>query len=76
MVAPARKVIPIPDSVSHELAATILLQGLTAQYLITDSYAVQPGDLVIHAGAGGGGLLLTQLAKAITTTSTPEPPPS
>lgn len=76
VVAPAWKVIPLPDEISHECAATILLQGLTAQYLSTDSYAVQRGDLVaIHAGAGGVGLLLTQLAKAreaevITTVST------
>ncbi|TCN40093.1 NADPH2:quinone reductase [Kribbella orskensis] len=75
-VAPAWKVIPLPAEVSHQQAAAILLQGLTAQYLTTDSYAVQPGDLiVVHAGAGGVGLLLTQLAKSlgakvITTVST------
>ncbi|MEV8372919.1 quinone oxidoreductase [Kribbella sp. NPDC056861] len=78
VVAPAWKVIPVPDEVSHEIAAVILLQGLTAQYLTTASYAVRRGDLVvIHAGAGGVGLLLTQLAKSlgavvITTVSTPE----
>ena len=76
VVAPARKVIPLPADVSHQHAAAVLLQGLTAQYLTTDSYAVQPGDLiVVHAGAGGVGLLLTQLAKSlgakvITTVST------
>ncbi len=78
VVAPAWKVIPLPDEVSHEDAAAILLRGLTAQYLTTASYAVQPRDLVIiHAGAGGVGLLLTQLAKShgaevITTVSTDE----
>jgi NADPH:quinone reductase len=76
VVAPAWKAIPLPDELSHELAAAVLLQGLTAQYLTTASYAVQAGDLVvIHAGAGGVGLLLTQLAKSrgaevITTVST------
>jgi len=78
VVAPAWKVIPLANEVSHEDAAAILLQGLTAQYLTTASYAVQPRDLVIiHAGAGGVGLLLTQLAKShgaevITTVSTDE----
>ncbi|MDX6282006.1 MAG: NADPH:quinone reductase [Kribbellaceae bacterium] len=78
VVAPAWKVLPVPDEVSHQVAAAVLLQGLTAQYLTTASYAVQPGDLVvIHAGAGGVGLLLTQLAKSsgaevITTVSTDE----
>jgi NADPH:quinone reductase len=78
VVAPAWKAIPLPLAISHQQAAAILLQGLTAQYLVTDSYAVQPKDLVIiHAGAGGVGLLLTQLAKSrgaevITTVSTDE----
>ena len=77
VVAPAWKVLPIPGDVSSEDAAALLLQGLTAQYLATTSYAIQPGELVvIHAGAGGVGLLLTQLAKllgarVITTVSTP-----
>lgn len=78
VVAPARQVIPVPDKVSHEVAAAILVQGLTAQYLTTSSYTVAHGDMVvIHAGAGGVGLLLTQLAvslgaRVITTVSTEE----
>ena len=47
-----------------EVAAAALLQGLTADYLVADSYPVQPGDWVlVHAAAGGVGLLLTQLVK-------------
>ncbi|TDU87674.1 NADPH2:quinone reductase [Kribbella voronezhensis] len=75
VVAPVWKVLPVPDEVSDQEAAAILLQGLTAQYLATTSYAIQPGDVVvIHAGAGGLGLLLTQVAKlrgarVITTVS-------
>lgn len=78
VVAPAWKVVPIPGDIDFHQAAAILLQGLTAQYLTSDSYAVKPGDLVvIHAGAGGVGLLLTEYAKSlgatvITTVSTPE----
>jgi NADPH2:quinone reductase len=77
VVAPAWKVLPVPDGVGDQQATAILLQGLTAQYLTTASYAIQPGDLVvIHAGAGGLGLLLTQVAKllgarVITTVSSP-----
>lgn len=62
---PAAVAVPVPDPVSDEVAAALLLQGLTAHYLCTSTYAVQPGDVVLlHAGAGGVGLLLTQLVKA------------
>ena len=67
--------VPVPDDVSSEVAAAVLLQGITAHYLTCDSYAIKPGDAVlVHAGAGGVGLLLTQIAKlkgarVIATTS-------
>ncbi|MFN8199483.1 MAG: quinone oxidoreductase [Nakamurella multipartita] len=75
-VGPAGRFIPVPDGVSDEQAAAVCLQGLTAHALATDVYRIQAGDAVlIHAGAGGVGLLLTQIAKAkgarvITTVST------
>lgn len=59
------KLIPLPDDITFDTAAATLLQGLTAQYLVTDSYPVQRGDLaVVHAAAGGVGLLLLQMLKA------------
>lgn len=59
------KLIPLPDDVSDDAAAAILLQGLTAQFLCSDSYAVRAGDTaVVHAAAGGVGLSLVQLLKA------------
>ncbi len=76
VVAPADKLIPVPATVSDEQAAAVTLQGLTAHALSTDVYRIQSGDTVlIHAGAGGVGLLLTQIAKAkgarvISTVST------
>ncbi|MBP2330051.1 NADPH2:quinone reductase [Kibdelosporangium banguiense] len=75
---PAAEALPIPDGVSFETAAALLLQGVTAHYLVASTYPVQPGDAVLmHAGAGGVGLLLIQLAKArgarvLATVSTPE----
>lgn len=72
------KFILVPDEVSDEQAAAVALQGLTAQALATDVYRIEPGDAVlVHAGAGGVGLLLTQIAKlkgarVITTVSTPD----
>ena len=58
------RLIPLPDDISFETAAGSLLQGLTAQYLCRDSYAVRPGDrAVVHAAAGGVGLLLTQILR-------------
>ncbi len=62
----AENAVRLPDEVSNELAAAVLLQGMTAQYLATGTYAVQPGDdVLVHAAAGGVGLLLTQIVKAL-----------
>ncbi|HEX2105383.1 MAG TPA: quinone oxidoreductase [Solirubrobacteraceae bacterium] len=72
------KAVPVPDGVSTEVAAAALLQGMTAQYLATDTYAVQSGDdVLVHAAAGGVGLLLTQIvkllgARVVATTSSEE----
>jgi len=64
-VAPWRKLIPLPAGIDAELAAASLLQGLTAQYLVSDSHRVGPGETVlVHAAAGGVGLLLVQLCRA------------
>ncbi|MGX7828701.1 quinone oxidoreductase family protein [Actinokineospora sp. 24-640] len=77
-VVPAAETVPVPDGVSDETAAAVMLQGLTAHYLLTSTYPVQPGDTVlVHAAAGGVGLLLVQLARArgarvIGTVSTAE----
>lgn len=76
--APAAECVKVPDGVDLDTAAALLTQGLTAHYLAFSSYAIQPGDTVlVHAGAGGVGLLLTQVAKmlgatVITTVSTEE----
>jgi NADPH:quinone reductase len=78
IAVPAGSAVPVPDGVTDELAAALLLQGLTAHYLTESTYAVQPGDwVVVHAAAGGVGLLLTQIVKlrggkVLATTSTPE----
>ncbi len=77
-LAPADRLVPVPDNVTTRQAAAVLLQGITAHYLVNDSFPVRVGDpVLVHAAAGGVGLLLTQLAKAaggqvIATTSTPE----
>lgn len=76
--APAKDLLRVPEGMSLENAAAVLLQGMTAHYLAHSTYAIQPGDTVlVHAGAGGVGLLLTQIAKmlgarVITTVSTEE----
>ncbi|MGN7131840.1 quinone oxidoreductase family protein [Rhodococcoides corynebacterioides] len=77
-VVPAAVAVRVPDGVDAPRAASVLLQGMTAHYLVESTYPVQPGDTVlVHAGAGGVGLILTQLvvakgATAITTVSTDE----
>ena len=75
-VAPAFLTAKVPDSVASDVAASVLLKGLTAHYLLKSVYPVQSGDAVlVHAGAGGVGLILTQWAtylgaRVITTVST------
>jgi NADPH2:quinone reductase len=65
-LAPAYRIVPIPDGVSFEQAAAVMLQGMTAHYLSHSAYTIAPGDeILIHAGAGGVGLLLTQVAKSL-----------
>ncbi|MET4146981.1 quinone oxidoreductase [Arthrobacter sp. UYCo732] len=77
-VLDADKALPVPDGVDLHTAAALPLQGMTAHYLINSSFKVEPGHTVlVHAGAGGVGLLITQLLKArdarvITTVSTAE----
>ncbi len=74
----ADQAIPVPPTVPAATVAAVLLQGITAQYLAADTFPVGAGqDVLVHAGAGGVGLLLTQLAVArgarvITTVSTDE----
>lgn len=65
LAAPADQVVRVPDEVDDRSAAT-LLQGMTAHYLLFDSYPVRRGDtILVHAAAGGMGLLLTQWATAL-----------
>lgn len=65
----ADKLVPLPDSVSDEAAATLLFKGMTAQYLLRKTYAVQPGDLLlVHTAAGGVGQILTGWATALGAT--------
>lgn len=77
-VISAEKAAPVPDGISDELAAAIPLQGITAHYLANSSAHPEPGETVLlHAGAGGVGLILTQLlahrgVNVITTASTDE----
>jgi NADPH:quinone reductase len=72
----AAMAVPLPDAVSDEVAAAVLMQGVTAHYLATDTYRVLPGDTVlVHAAAGGVGQLLTQVVtlrggRVIGTVST------
>lgn len=60
------RLVPVPGSVSLDLAAAVLLQGLTAHYLARAIRPIEPGDtVVVHAAAGGTGLLLTQIVKLL-----------
>ena len=63
-IVSAERAVRVPEGVSTKQAAAVFLQGLTAHYLTTATYALQPGDrCLVHAAAGGVGLLLCQMAK-------------
>lgn len=63
-VVPADRVVPVPDDVELDLAAAAMLQGMTAHFLVTDTYPVTATTTaLVHAAAGGVGQLLVQLAK-------------
>ena len=65
VLVPAAAVVAVPDGVSGVQAAAAMLQGMTAHFLVTSTYAVQPGDAVlVHAAAGGVGQWLVQLCAA------------
>ncbi|HUW00492.1 MAG TPA: quinone oxidoreductase, partial [Gallionella sp.] len=65
----ADRVVKLPDSIDSKTAAAMMLQGMTARYLIRDIYKVGPGDtILIHAAAGGVGLIVCQWAAALGAT--------
>jgi len=77
-LVPAAQLVKVPAGLDLKLAAAAMLQGMTAHYLAFSTWVLEPGETaLIHAGAGGVGLLLTQIAKAcgarvFTTVSTHE----
>lgn len=63
-VLPAWQLVKVPDHAGMDLAAAVMLQGLTAHYLSHSTWPLQPGETaLVHAAAGGVGLLLVQMAK-------------
>jgi NADPH2:quinone reductase len=68
-VMPAEILVKLPDAISFEMGAAMMLQGLTVNYLLTDSYQVKAGDTVLfHAAAGGVGLIAMQWLKLLGAT--------
>jgi NADPH:quinone reductase len=78
IAVPADRLVKLPPGVGTKTAAAVMLQGMTAHYLACSTYPLKQGDrCLVHAGAGGVGLLLTQIARlrgagVITTVSTDE----
>ena len=68
-VMKADRLVKIPAGITDDTAAAMMLQGMTAQYLIRRTFRVQPGQtILVHAAAGGVGLILCQWAKALGAT--------
>jgi NADPH2:quinone reductase len=68
-VIPADRLVKLPDAISFETGAAMMLQGMTAQYLVHRTHAVKAGEtIVVHAAAGGVGLILCQWAKHLGAT--------
>ncbi len=68
-VIAADRLVKLPDAIDFNTAAAMMLQGMTAQYLLRRTYVVKPGDTIVaHAAAGGVGLILCQWAKHLGAT--------
>jgi NADPH:quinone reductase len=68
-IAPAKAVVKLPDGISDETAAAMMLKGMTAQYLLNRTYKVKHGDTILfHAAAGGVGSIACQWAKHLGAT--------
>jgi NADPH:quinone reductase len=68
-IVPAARVIPLPIDIDERTAASMMIRGMTARCLLTETYKVQPGDtILIHAAAGGVGLIMCQWAKHLGAT--------
>lgn len=68
-IVPVNSVVALPEAVSFEAAASMMLKGLTAEYLLHRTYQVKAGDtILVHAAAGGTGLILCQWGKALGAT--------
>ena len=68
-VFPQEKLVSVPDGISNEIAAVIMLKGITAEYLLHRSYPAKKGDKILfHAAAGGVGQILCQWANSIGCT--------
>ncbi len=66
---PADRVVALPDTIDDRTAAAMMLQGMTAQYLLRRTYRVRPGDaILLHAAAGGVGLIASQWARDLGAT--------
>lgn len=65
VIVPVAQLVPLPDDIDFDIAAAVLLQGMTAHFLANDTYPLHPGDVaVVTAAAGGVGALLVQIAKS------------
>jgi len=65
-VLPATRLVPVPDAISDEVAAAVMVKGCTVEYLVRRTYAVQPGDnVLLTAAAGGVGLIACQWLRAL-----------
>ena len=66
---PADRVVKVPDGITDQQAASMMLKGMTSEYLLRRTYAVKAGDtILVHAAAGGVGLILSQWARSLGAT--------
>ena len=66
IIAPVESLVPLPEEIDFQIAASLMIQGLTASHFVFETYAIRRGDTaLVHAAAGGLGLLLTQMIKLL-----------